>query len=573
MKRTLQNIAILTLFIAGWRNIWYALPFRYVDLDERILNHTFNMSLLALHHALYLVTGILMVIISLYLYQRLRLAWIFAMLAIAASLAGHLLHIHPLSGLFVVMDAFVFITLAYGFRDYHRKSPNKSIKSAFGFLGVAVFIYFAYFVTGFTLLRRHVIPDASVGEILKESGKALLLMDNTLFVKHSLAGKLFIDTSVTAFWSVIIISAFVIMRPLIASPRLSRHEKDLARPMVLAHGENPMAYLALEDDKQYFFPKHTEGLCAYTSVGGVMTLCGDIICANEDAESFMTELMQFADEHRYTILMMNITDRFKGVYEKFGFGFTKCGEDACFDLSQYDLKGGAVSKVRAAINHANKAGITVQELDFSADNAHAIRASMQAISDQWLDAKDAPELVFMLGKNNFDTPMDRRYFYAMDAAGKILAYCVFNPYDNRAGYIAEITRRKQDAPQGALEKIIYDAWMIFKAEGARETTLGLSPLYNVMSGEGFQLSAKVFAYLYENMSTYYDFKALHHAKEKFAPTHWKSRYYAYQPKPFSPLYAYAIVRSQMPVSLSKLAADAMSKFVFRKWFKDESPNN
>ena len=48
------------------------------------------------------------------------------------------------------------------------------------------------------------------------------------------------------------------------------------------------------------------------------------------------------------------------------------------------------------------------------------------------------------------------------------------------------------------------------------------------------------------------FKALHHAKEKYAPSGWEERYIAYYPKPFSPQYAYAIVKAQNPENISKL---------------------
>ena len=175
----------------------------------------------------------------------------------------------------------------------------------------------------------------------------------------------------------------------------------------------------------------------------------------------------------------------------------------------------------------------------------------------------------MLGKNNFEDPMDRRYFYSADAEGKVLAYCVFNPYNEKKGYIAEITRRRQDAPQGALEKIIYEAFMTFKSEGVIEGTMGLSPLYNVNSDNQSEITPKLFNYIYDHMTSFYNFKALHHAKEKYAPTHWQTRYYAYLPKPFSLKYAYAIVRSQVPGKLTALAFDSIKSYLTGMWSKDE----
>jgi acetylornithine aminotransferase/acetylornithine/N-succinyldiaminopimelate aminotransferase len=65
------------------------------------------------------------------------------------------------------------------------------------------------------------------------------------------------------------------------------------------------------------------------------------------------------------------------------------------------------------------------------------------------------------------------------------------------------------------------------------------------------LTEKLFSYIYENMNSSYDFKALHHAKKKYAPTDWQPRYLAYYPKPFSLNYGYAILKVQMPDKIVK----------------------
>lgn len=569
MKRHLLNLSIFAYLLLGIRNIYFALPFNYYDLDEEILSHTFNLSMLAIHHTLYLVKGILMVIVAFYLGRRQRVAYVLALISLIASLTGHLSHIHPLTLPFVLLDAAMLVILLLESKHFRRKSQPQNIKNAFIYLIFAALVYIGFIVTGLIRLQSHLSKTASLAETVIESGKALFFMDNALFVTHSFTSLLFERTMIGAFWCLIGLSLIAVLRPLILYPVLSRNEKNKARSLVVNYGENPTSYLALESDKLYFFTKDDQGVCAYTTVGNVMTLCGDIICSDEKAEEMIKELLVFADLNHYDILMMNVTDRFKTLYEKYGFGFTKCGEDACFELSTYDLKGGAVAKVRAAINHATKAGITVLELNPQSDNAQSVIGQLKAITDEWLKSKNSPELVFMLGKNNFEDPMDRRYFYAEDPEGKILAYCVFNPYNDKKGYIAEITRRRQDAPQGALEKIIYEAFMTFKSEGVIEGTMGLSPLYNVDSENNSQITPKLFNYIYDNMTSFYNFKALHHAKEKYAPTHWKTRYYAYLPGTFSPKYAYAIVRSQVPGKLITLALDSVKGYLTGKWSKDE----
>jgi phosphatidylglycerol lysyltransferase len=89
--------------------------------------------------------------------------------------------------------------------------------------------------------------------------------------------------------------------------------------------------------------------------------------------------------------------------------------------------------------------------------------------------------------------------------------------------------------------------------------MGLSPLYNVASGDKATFNEKLFAYVYDNMNEAYDFKALHHAKEKYAPTSWEARFLAYYPKPFSPQFAYAMIKAQNPEKISKLVFSQLKK--------------
>lgn len=228
-------------------------------------------------------------------------------------------------------------------------------------------------------------------------------------------------------------------------------------------------------------------------------------------------------------------------------------------MSEYQLSGGKVAKVRAAINHATKAGITVEEYHPKNRRNTDIERQISEISKEWLAGKGGEELGFMLGGTNLDQPLDRRYFYAADSAGRILGYVVFLPYLSGKAYLADVTRRRNDAPQGVLEKIIYEAFLKMKEEGVTWGNMGLSPLYRVAEDEKAGFTEKLFRYVYDNMNQSYDFKALHHAKEKYAPTEWQPRFLAFSPRPFSPALAYAMVRVQVGTGLTKLVFSEITK--------------
>ena len=182
---------------------------------------------------------------------------------------------------------------------------------------------------------------------------------------------------------------------------------------------------------------------------------------------------------------------------------------------------------------------------------------MADITEEWLKTKGGYEMQFTIGGTGLWEPLDRRYFYACDENGLILGFVVFLPYED--AYLADVTRRRNDAPQGVLEKIIYESFMQLKDEGIHWGNMGLSPLYNIADKDKSTFTEKLFAYIYENMNESYGFQKLHHAKEKYAPTHWIPRYLAFYPKPFSPRLALALVRCQNKTGISKIVLSEVFK--------------
>lgn len=552
LKRIIQNSAIGLLLLMALKNIWASLPFRYLDIDYALIHRDLSLQLLQAHHILNFILGLIMLLLSFNLFKRIRMAWYLEVIAITGSIAVQMLHLHRFTLAFIVADLLILVVLLLSYKDFSRRSQRGSLKVGISYFILAIGIIFINTATGIFILKEKVSGVSSIYDAALHALKLFIFMDTSQLAYKSLVGKLYLDTSLILYWVAIFIGLIALMKPLIYKPMMSQYYKNKARTIVNAHGQNPLAYLALEEDKQYYFSSQVEGLCVYKVVHNVMIICGDMICSKEDGFAMLSELMAFAKENYYSLFFMDVTEAFKELFTQAGFGLTKSGEAACFDLSSYQISGGAGAKMRAAINHATKSGITVEEIYPADGKFEKDVKAMKAISKEWLSGKNAPELSFTIGRDNFNSPMDRRYFVGRDAEQVIQAYIVYNPYLGQKAYMAEVTRRSHDAPRGIMEKINYEAFMKMKSEGILETTLGLSPLYNVDSEGKGSLDEKFFSYIYNHMNHYYDFSGLHRAKEKYAPTHWVPRYYAYYPKPFMPQYAYAIVKAQMPESLLSL---------------------
>ncbi|RQD71689.1 MAG: DUF2156 domain-containing protein [Halanaerobium sp. MSAO_Bac5] len=346
---------------------------------------------------------------------------------------------------------------------------------------------------------------------------------------------------------------------------MDEKRKEYLYEIVSRYGQNPISYHVLESDKKHFFAENVDGVLAYAVVGDVAVISGDIIAADEDAAEFLSEFFAFSKQKGYSLLFLNTTEKFLELYKSFNFESVKYGEEALFKLAEYDLKGGKVAKVRAAINHANKAGIEVSEYKPKEKRDFELENEILELSEKWFKMKKGGEIKFSLGGIGLEDPFERRYFIANDKAGKLLAFVVFTPYADKNGYLAEVTRRLPDAPQGVIEKIIYEAFMIFKSEGAEWGSLGLVPLVNVREEDiKKKLTTRIFEYIYENMNYFYGFKNLYHAKKKYAPTDWEARYLVYYPGRFTPQHAYALLKVKKPKLIKNYILEMLKKGIVTK---------
>lgn len=551
-QTTMRYLNIIALLIIGFRNIWRALPFRYVDFDDELFSTSFDYTLFVTHHFISFLVGLIMVMLAYNLYKRIRYAWYLEIIALVTSIIISIVHFSNYKIPTLIIESLILVYLMFNAREFPRKAPEGTLKKSF------VYVFFAFVVLlfntslGLFLLRSHIHNVKTILDAVSQSIRLFFFMDTSLFDFKSHIGEIYMKSALMIYWSSIFMSFIIIMKPLIYKPIMHQHLKNKAIPIVEKFGTNPMSYLALEDDKLYFFGEKVTGVCAYTISGDVMVICGDMICRTEDQEMMLSELIQFSKVNFYHILFLNITDHFLECYQRHGFGITKYGEDAVFELESYNLKGGSVAKVRAAINHARKAGIVIKEYKPNELRLPEIEKQILEISKAWIRQKSMPEMKFMLGSNNLDMPLSRRYFYAVNMENEILGYVVFNPYMDGKSMIAEVTRRRPNAPQGVLETIIYDAFMTMKDEGVDQGNMGLSPLYNISSVDKLKWNEVLFKYVYDHLDQIYGFKALHHAKEKYAPTSWEERYIAYYPKPFLPKHAYSIVSAQLPDHISKI---------------------
>lgn len=563
VRYKIVNIAIaLTLLLAVFM---LAVSFIPSDALEQFVNNIVDSRRMVRR-----VLAVVLILTTYNLYKRKRVAWLIAFLLIALNFTNQLLrayHGGHFSIVVIVFEAVLLGVFIITAGDFSNPSDKKALKIGFLFVGAAIY---AMFLSASSIYFDDINvfdPSGGIyfGQCLGQTLQTIFIVGNTH--QTGVVSHPEFETFVFWFsWVCIIVAVGFSVKPFLAKRKTTSDEFNHARELVKKYGQNPLSYLNLEDDKTLYFGKSVDGVVAYGTVEDVVVVNGDPICADEDFPQLLEEFKQFCKKKACSLVFMGITDYYLDAYKKSCFGTIKCGEEARFDLTDFTMQGGKIAKVRASVNKATKSGISVFEYCPLEAPDKSIEAAIEAVSNDWLKGKNSGELAFTLGGVGLENPLDKRYFCAKNEEDKIVAFIVFVPFAKMDGYLADVTRRSQDAPAGVNELIMVEAFKKFKEEGIHYATMGLAPLANLSEGEEKgSTTTKMLEFIYENLNEVYGFKNLYRAKVKYNPF-WVPGYFAFMPKIMTPKMAYAIVKIQNPQGM----VDYAKAFVAGKVKKEKA---
>ncbi len=553
IKKLIQDITIFIIFISGIVDILSTIPLvkrSVISKIERL--DVLNLSSIAnLHGTVMFIIGIIIIFITSRLYKRLRVAWLMAIIILPLSYYLQIQrHVSDLFSVFSFVNLFVFMVMLLSYKDFSRSSNPITIKYGITFALISIAIVVVNTTAGFFILRHHFPHIKNLSDAFLYSLNLFFSFNVSEIGIHSKIATFYVDFAFTLYWAGILLACLFTLTPLIYQPVVTIFDRNKVRDLVNLYSQNPLSYVFVEDDKKYFFAKTVEGVIAFNIVAGVIVCVGDPICKEEDMGVLLGEFLVYCKSNDLEILFCETTDKFLEIYKSMGFHNIKYGEEAMFYLPEYTLTGRKKVNLRNAINRATGEGIEVVEYKPLEKRDAGLESQIDDVSKEWLESKKNSELSFMIGTIGLKNPMDKRYFLAIDPQGVVQGFVVFYPYLEKKGYYADITRRRNTAPVGVMEKIMTSAFEQMKQEGILWCSMGIAPLANVGNDpEQGSIYEKILAYFYENMNSFYGFKSLHFYKLKYVPTHWHMCYLVYY-KQFTPKMAYALVKAQNPKGVS-----------------------
>lgn len=324
---------------------------------------------------------------------------------------------------------------------------------------------------------------------------------------------------------------------------MTRRVPASAEGLLRRFGAHTASWVLLEGGKCYLTRRGVEGFIAWETRVGCPVIAGDPVCAPGDAAALISALRRRSLPR--PVFAYAATPALRAGWASAGFGAVPVGAEPVFDPRRFTLAGGARATVRAAVNHATRAGVSVVEHHPHAPGAAARNAELEDISALWLAGKGRDELGFLLGQPQLNVPTAKRYFVARGT--RVEGFLVCEPVWARQGWYLDVTRRRPDAPRGTMELLVAETLRILGSEGVPFASMGLSPLARLDAADAPpsdspRLSA-LLAEAFGRLTSPYDFRDLARYKAKFAPDAWEHRLLCYSGPVAERLARFALERA------------------------------
>lgn len=322
--------------------------------------------------------------------------------------------------------------------------------------------------------------------------------------------------------ALVAIGAARLLRPAPPIPGLPTTEQlDLAQTIV-SRSPRVDGYLALLRDKELWFHEDGSAFLMFGVSGRTWIAMGDPIGPREQQEALAWRFRELADRHGARAVFYEVSEGMLPLYLDLGLDLRKLGETGRVRLPGFSLDGKRRSDFRQARSRLAREGCRFELLAPPA--VAPLLDQLQAVSDDWLRAKNTREKRFSLGF--FDRDYLRRLPLAVVRRGdSVIGFANVWPSEAKQECGIDLMRHRADAPKGVMDFLFAELMLWARDEGYQWFSLGMAPLSGFEQHRLAPLWNRLGALLFRHGEHFYNFQGLREFKEKFDPE-WEPRYLA-----------------------------------------------
>jgi phosphatidylglycerol lysyltransferase len=320
------------------------------------------------------------------------------------------------------------------------------------------------------------------------------------------------------------------------------------------YGYSPHSLVSIAPGALLWSTPDIDGAIIYGEFGRVWLAAGDPLAPLDEMADLARQFAAFARRQNRVVAFVPSSTQFAHLVAPNDFTAVKVGASPYFDLQTWNPRGDSAKKLRAGVNQARRAGVEVEMIADSVDEA--LKKETAQLCMRWLGSRrSATTFGWLIALDPFLHCEHKKYFAAR-VNGKLVGLLAASPIPVRKGWYLEDVLREPDAPQGTATLLVVEALAKLKAEGAALATLGTSPL----STDGpddvpteHRVVARALDIASRRLGVFYNFEGLRRFKAKFVPSWWESEYALHQRGvTIPPRVGHALVRALVPGGLTQL---------------------
>ena len=498
------------------------LPVHRTSLLERLAPAAVH----PLASALAAPVGIVLMLLARGLARRKRRAW---QVAVGLLLGSTVLHIFHGMGMGATFTGLIAIALVARRRDFGAAGDPSDQPRVLLRAGLLVLGIYAYGAAALWMNRIMADRPFTLPFSLSETSRALVGLSLVHGQRH-LSGDF-------ASWfpaSVLILGVAAAILVLVAwlAPwryrlRQEARERELARELVSAHGEDTLAPFALRADKSYFFGESERAFLAYRVVGGVAIVSGDPIGPTDELEELLARFVEFAHARDWRVAILGASDRFLDLYRARGLQALYHGDEAVVETASFSLEGRAIRKVRQSVHRLEKAGYTVR-VATPRELPDELRDELEAVARAWRGS--APERGFAMALDAlFRLDGDDAVFViGLGPDGAAAGFLHFAVTPAAKALSLSTMPRLRSVPNGFTEWLVCAAVEWARANGYERVSLNFSPFAALLGGEApLSTAQRLQRHALRGMKGHFQLDNLLLFNRKFFPE-WQPRFVVYE---------------------------------------------
>ena len=516
----LRLFPALLIFALGITNIISALtpaiPHR-LRLVEGILPH----GVIHASNGLVLVGGLMLLLISIFLFRGSRRAFYTALFLTGFSIVGNLMKGGDVEESIVALAA---ITILFYTRSYYKLRPHPyftRLSIQVVVLGMLAILF--YGVLGFYFLdKKHFGSTFELETAVKAVLRLSFLLDDQGITPLTRLGRNFLYSFYFAGGGFVLFSLYGLLKPYFAKPYNTPEEKELALELIEKWGKSQLDYFKVYSDKFFFFSSDRQSFLSFKVNSHFAIVLEEPVCSGPDAlKSIVKEFDKYCRKNGFVAIYYRVSAWSIKIFESMKKKSLPIGEEALVDLAEFTLEGGKMKTTRNAINRLTAEGFLFKV--YPPPVKEGLLQKIEWVSTQWLASMKEKEVSFTQGVFNKSILKNNTLLTIEDKEEKIYAFLNLIPDYAPGEATYDLIRKIPDAPNGVLDMLLARTFLYLREEGYKKVNMGLAPLSGM---ERTNLPERAIRFAYENIRLFGHFKGLRKYKEKFFPL-WEKKFLVY----------------------------------------------